>query len=121
MTVHANTREHTLDLMRARADAPDGLMYLLLAHAIETAGAAGVPRFSFAAVPVPPSAADPAPLRFLRDRLETASGGAGLRQFKQAFAPHWETLYIAAPGLPALAAGALDIAREIATGRPPGG
>ncbi|MCB1358139.1 MAG: DUF2156 domain-containing protein [Maritimibacter sp.] len=121
VTVHANTREHTLDLMRARADAPDGLMYLLLAHAIETAGAAGVPRFSFAAVPVPPSAADPAPLRFLRDRLETASGGAGLRQFKQAFAPHWETLYIAAPGLPALAAGALDIAREIATGRPPGG
>ena len=79
----------------------------------EAAGAAGVPRLSLAAVPVPPDTRDPAPLRLLRHRLETASGGGGLRQFKQTFAPAWETLYIAAPSLPALAAGALDVTREI--------
>ncbi|MEZ5767833.1 MAG: hypothetical protein R3D80_09350 [Paracoccaceae bacterium] len=52
----------------------------------------------------------------MRHRLETAAGGGGLRQFKQTFAPAWETLYIAAPSLPALAAGALDVAREITRG-----
>ena len=113
LTLHATAREQVLDLMRARADAPDGLMYLLLTRAIEAAGAAGVPRLSLAAVPVPPDTRDPAPLRLLRHRLETASGGGGLRQFKQTFAPAWETLYIAAPSLPALAAGALDVTREI--------
>jgi len=113
VTVHASPREHTLDLMRASALAPDGLMYLLVARAIEAAGRSGVPRFSLAAVPVAPDAADPAPLRMLRSHLETAAGAGGLRQFKHAFAPNWETLYIAAPSLAALAAGALDVAREI--------
>jgi phosphatidylglycerol lysyltransferase len=113
VTVHATPREHTLDLMRAGPDVPDGLMYLLVSNAIEAAGRSGVPRFSLAAVPVAPDVADPAPLRVLRRRLETASGAGGLRHFKQAFAPRWETLYIAAPSLLALAAGALDVAREI--------
>lgn len=113
ITVHATTREHTLDLMRAREEVPDGLMYLLVARAIEAAGRARVPRFSLAAVPVGPSEADPAPLRILRRGLEMAAGAGGLRQFKQSFAPNWEMLYIAAPSLPALAAGAHDIAREI--------
>lgn len=113
LTLHANAREHTVDLMRAGDDAPDGLMYLLVTRAIEAAGRADMPRFSLAAVPVPPHEADPAPLRALRARLEAASGAGGLRQFKSVFAPNWETLYIAAPSLPALAAGALDIAREI--------
>ncbi|MCB1329670.1 MAG: DUF2156 domain-containing protein, partial [Maritimibacter sp.] len=116
ITLHANAREQTLDLIRTRADAPDGLGYLLVTRAIEAAGAAGVPRLSLAAVPVAPADADPAPLRHMRRRLEAASGAGGLRQFKQAFDPNWETLYIAAPGLPALAAGALDIAREITGG-----
>ncbi len=113
ITLHSNANEQTLDLMRARADAPDGLMYLLLTRAIETAGRAGVQRFSLAAVPTTPDKTDPALLAALRARFEAASGAAGLRQFKSAFAPHWETLYIAAPSRAALAAGALDITREI--------
>ncbi len=113
LTLHANARERTLDLMRARPAAPDGVMYLLLARAIEAAGAAGVPRLSLAAVPVGAADDEPAPLRHLRGQLEAAAGTGGLRQFKQAFAPRWETLYIAAPRLPELAAGALDVAREI--------
>lgn len=116
LTVHATSREHTLDLMRADDTAPDGLMYLLLAHAIEVAGAAGVPRFSLAAVPLAAQDTDPAPLGLLRDRLESASGAGGLRQFKQAFAPSWETLYIAAPSRASLVAGALDVTREITRG-----
>lgn len=116
VTLHATPREHTLDLMRARADAPDGLMYRLLTAAIAEAARAGVPRVSLAAVPVAAADSDPAPLRLLRRQLEAASGASGLRQFKQAFAPDWETLYIAAPGRAALAVGALDVAREITCG-----
>jgi len=116
ITVHATQHEHTLDLMRAGDDAPDGIMYLLVAKAIEAAGRAGVRRFSLAAVSLAPAATDPAPLRLLRGRLETASGAGGLRQFKQSFAPEWEPLYIAAPSLSALATGALDVVREITRG-----
>jgi len=113
LTLHANAGEQTLDLMRARAEAPDGVMYLAVTRAIEAAGADGVARFSLAAVPRSPDPCDPALAAPLRRAFERATGAAGLRQFKAAFAPNWETLYAAAPGRAALAAGALDITREI--------
>lgn len=116
VTVHFNPQEHALDLMRLAPDAPDGTMHRLVCAAIEAAGRAGVARFSLAAVPAPASADDPAPLRWLRARLRTAAGGPGLQQFKAAFGPRWQTLYIAAPGRMALALGALDILREITRG-----
>jgi phosphatidylglycerol lysyltransferase len=113
VTVHANRREHTLDLMRQGDDAVDGLMHLLVTHAIKGAAAAGVPRFSLAAVPTGDIAGEPALFTRLRALLDHATGAAGLRQFKSAFAPEWETLYLAAPARTALALGALDITREI--------
>lgn len=114
VTVHANAGEHTLDLMRARAEAPDGTMHALVAAAIAGAARAGVARFSLAAVPVAPSPAEPRLLAWVRRHLARASGAPGLRQFKSAFAPSWERLYAAAPNRLGLALAALDLGREIA-------
>jgi phosphatidylglycerol lysyltransferase len=118
ITIHANAREHTLDLMRARPEAPDGTMHALVAAAIAGAGRTGVARFSLAAVPLAPARGDPSGLRALRAGLERVSGAGGLRQFKAAFAPRRERLYAAAPTRAALALGALDLAREIARAAP---
>lgn len=114
ITVHANAREHTLDLMRARADAPDGMMQALIAEAIAGAARAGVTRLSLAAVPRAPCATDPRAIAFARGHFARASGAEGLRQFKAAFAPNWEPLYAAAPTQRGLALAALDLGREIA-------
>jgi phosphatidylglycerol lysyltransferase len=69
-------------------------------------------------VPAAPSPREPRPLRWLRDLFWRRSGAEGLRQFKQAFAPRWNRLYIAAPSRLALAFGALDILREITRSGP---
>ncbi|MBS8228130.1 phosphatidylglycerol lysyltransferase domain-containing protein [Vannielia litorea] len=127
---HVSTREWVLDLMRTRPEgaatseaAPDGTMHALVTRAIEEAARRGCQRFSLAAVPLRGPAAEgatPEPRLFaaLRARLDTASGGAGLRQFKACFAPRWERLYLAAPTRLALAFAAVDIARRIARPRP---
>ena len=109
---HVGAREQTLDLMRQRGDAPDGTMHALIVAAIAQAAAEGCPRLSLAAVPFDGPLASAALAR-LRHRLAPA----GLRQFKSAFAPEWETLYIAAPSRLALAVAGAEIAREIL--RPP--
>ncbi|MEC7764022.1 MAG: phosphatidylglycerol lysyltransferase domain-containing protein [Pseudomonadota bacterium] len=113
ITVHANRNEHTLDLMRQSDDAADGLMYLLVTRAIEAAAAQDIPRFSLAAVPTGDIPGEPRLFAHLRDLLDRATGAGGLRQFKAAFGPRWETLYLAAPNRTALILGALDIMREI--------
>lgn len=120
ITVHANRREHTLDLMRQGDDAPDGLMHLLVAHAIQSAAAQGIPRFSLAAVPTGDIPGEPVLFARLRHLLDRATGAGGLRQFKSAFGPRWETLYLAAPTRTALILGALDIIREILRDTGPG-
>ncbi|WP_292021267.1 phosphatidylglycerol lysyltransferase domain-containing protein [Maritimibacter sp. UBA3975] len=117
ITLHANRHEHTLDLMRQDPDAPDGIMYMLVTHAIAAAHAAHIPRVSLAAVPTQNVPGEPRLFTGLRALLDRASGARGLRQFKSAFAPRWETLYLAAPTRTALLLGALDITREIL--RPP--
>lgn len=119
LTLHINQNEATLDLMRQGADAPDGLMHLLVTRAIAAAADMNLPRFSLAAVPFGPrceSRTKPIKDR-LRAALDTASGAEGLRQFKSAFAPSWETLYMAAPTRAALVLGSLDIIREITRDR----
>lgn len=127
---HVSTREWVLDLMRTLpggshggAGAPDGTMHALVHSAIHEAANRGCLRFSLAAVPLRAVAGageprEPALFSSLRARLDEASGGAGLRQFKACFAPRWERLYLAAPNRLALAFAAIDIARRIARPRP---
>ncbi|WP_424943006.1 phosphatidylglycerol lysyltransferase domain-containing protein [Aliiroseovarius crassostreae] len=113
-TFHKNTQEQVLDLMRLTNTAPDGTMQMLVTAAIEDAAKSGCARLSLAAVPLGKQAHEPALFHKLRDTLDQISGAAGLRQFKSAFGPNWETLYMAAPNRRALVFGAMDVAREIA-------
>ncbi|MCI2398206.1 phosphatidylglycerol lysyltransferase domain-containing protein [Aliiroseovarius subalbicans] len=114
LTLHSNASEQTLDLMRGRADAPDGTMHLLLTVAIKAAARKGCPRLSLAAVPLGKQGHEPALFHHLRDGLDRISGAGGLRQFKSCFASNWEVLYLAAPNRAGLVLGAWDICREIA-------
>lgn len=118
ITVHANAREHTLDLMRAATNAPDGTMHRLVCAAISGAREAGVGRFSLAAVPLPATPGEAAVLGWVRRLFWTRTGAAGLQQFKAAFGPRWTPLYMAAPSRPAVVLGALDLLREIRRGAP---
>ncbi len=106
VTFHAGAAERTLDLVRIAPDAPDGTGHALVAAAIRSAAADGIPRLSLAGLPHPRLAAR-------LERLRLPAPGAGLAQFKRAFAPDWETLWIAAPGWPALALAAAEIARAV--------
>jgi phosphatidylglycerol lysyltransferase len=111
-TFHEAAREWTLDLVRSAEDAPDGTLFALIAAAIADAADAGLPRLSIAAVRAegrwPPAA----------DRLSRRIAGDGLRQFKSAFDPAWETFYAAAPDRPSLALGLWDVAWRIHRPRP---
>ncbi len=118
ITLHKNQQEQVLDLMRLSPDAPDGTMHLLVKHAIENAARSACRRLSLAAVPLGKRPEEPALFRTLRDLLDRYSGANGLRQFKSAFAPNWETLYAAAPNRWGLLIGALDVCREISAPRP---
>jgi phosphatidylglycerol lysyltransferase len=113
LTLHENMAEQTLDLMRMRPDAPDGTMHALLTCAISQAATEGCTRLSLAAVPLDDQKDEPLVFHYARAKLDRISGATGLRQFKSAFAPRWETLYAAAPSRAALAFGALDVTREI--------
>ncbi|WP_460273421.1 phosphatidylglycerol lysyltransferase domain-containing protein [Celeribacter sp. ULVN23_4] len=117
VSFHESRNEMTLDLMRFGHAAPDGTIQLLIAKVIEAARAHGVPRLSLAAVPWQGEDRS-ALIRRLRSRFLSKSGAAGLRRFKAAFAPHWETLYLVAPSRLALAVSALDILRRV-TAPPP--
>ena len=99
---HVCDGEWCLDLMRTSADAPPGTMHALIVRAIADAAQRGVPRLSLAAVSAGIAARLSAP---------------GLRQFKTAFAPRWQPLYLAAPTPVALAVAAADLA--LAVRRPP--
>lgn len=110
LTLHVSNQERTVDLMRSLPDTPDGTMHALLYTALTDAADAGCPRLSLAAVPHEN-------LRAFTKRLPhwlCPEMGDGLSQFKNAFAPNWETLYIAAPSWPALVISGYDLARAIA-------
>jgi phosphatidylglycerol lysyltransferase len=110
LTLHEGAAEWTLDLMRASPDAPDGAMHALLALAIAEAAAEGCPRLSLAALPHPRTEAL---ARYLPRALRPGTGSEGLGQFKRAFAPAFEPLYLAAPSRIALVLAAFDLARAI--------
>ncbi|MGO4908158.1 phosphatidylglycerol lysyltransferase domain-containing protein [Pseudorhodobacter sp. W20_MBD10_FR17] len=102
VSFHHNRREWALDLMRHRRTMPDGANYALVVHALQVARDQGIARFSLAAAPRLP--------KWLV-RLTRTNGG--LCQFKSAFGPVWQPLYIAAPYLPALALASAEIYRAI--------
>jgi phosphatidylglycerol lysyltransferase len=72
-----------------------------------------VTRLSLAAAPE--AAFRPATLMGRLTRLCPAgrTSAAGLRQFKEAFAPRWERLYLIAPSFPAMALAGWEIRRAI--------
>ncbi|MDC0737139.1 phosphatidylglycerol lysyltransferase domain-containing protein [Cognatishimia sp. SS12] len=117
VTFHATAHEWCLDLMRLRPGAPDGAMHLLVNSAILAAKDAGVPRLSLAAAPPPPEGHGPLETA-LRGLVCRKSGGKGLRQFKASFNPHWQPLYMAAPGWGQLTLAAMDLIRSVRRATP---
>lgn len=110
---HTGKTEWTLDLMRSTSKAPDGTMHAAICAAITEAATLGLPRLSLAALPM--AALYAAPTGRLARMIHRAAGGnqTGLAQFKSAFAPRWQTLYLAAPHVPGLVLAALEIARAV--------
>ncbi len=116
VSFHTNAQEWCLDIMRTSADAPDGTMHSLIHQAIEKASKGDVPLLSLAAAPPPVDARYMAERMWRRMHLH-ASGGLGLRQFKDSFAPHWRPLYMATETWPGLALAALDLVQCIMRGQ----
>lgn len=115
ITFHTSQGEWVLDLVRSRPAMPDGALYLLVSHAIETARAEGIPRLSLACAPIPGFGFTGAAGRLAR---RFTAGAEGLSQFKQAFAPRWERRYIAAPDPLRLLLGGAALASAIHRPRP---
>lgn len=99
----AGPRGWSLDLMRHAAAVPQGTMHALVHTMIVEAGHHQMQEVSLAALPHPG----------LPDWLRNRANSGGLARFKQAFAPRWQPLYMAAPTLPQLVLGAADIRRAI--------
>lgn len=113
VSFHVGKNEWTLDLMRHVSSIPDGTMHGLLVQAIADAARQTLPRLSLSAVPF--AALNPAPTSPFGRLIHSILGGrkTGLTQFKSAFVPHWQTLYIAAPHKFGLAIAGVEIAREV--------
>lgn len=113
-TFHATASGWALDLLRPHPDAPDGTAHCLITAALADAARAGVPRMSLAAAPNPAFADGGGLLARLARWLPGAQAAAhGLYQFKSAFAPQWERLYLVAPNWPAMALAGWEIRRAI--------
>lgn len=115
VSFHAAAGEWVLDLIRAGDAVPDGTLYALVVKALEVARAEDVPRLSLAAVPMADLGFSQAglPPRLLAPWRQSLAAAGGLQQFKQAFAPKWETRYLATKGLLTLAVAGLMLARTI--------
>ena len=112
VSFHIGAQIWTLDLMRHAAALPNGTMHSLVQAAIDDAARANLSRLSLAAVPE--SAFHQSTRRTTRLlRAMTGEDGAGLAQFKSAFAPQWQRLYMAAPNRPCLIFAAASLARAI--------
>ena len=108
ITLHETGAEWTLDLMRHRADIPDGTMHMLVHSAIQDAARLGVARLSLAAVPQTAFVKLPKVLHRWTD------AGHGLRRFKDSFLPKWEARYVIAPHWRAGLIGAISLIGAIA-------
>lgn len=112
ISLHKGKVEWALDLMRDGPVAPDGTMYLLVHAAIQMAAAEGILRLSLAAVPTD-KGQDQGFNGKLLCLVREKYAARGLYQFKSAFAPQWQPLYMAAPNRIGLCLGAIDLLREI--------
>lgn len=108
VTFHEARAQWTLDLMRSRADAPDGTMHALVTQAIEAARNQNVPHLSLAA-----SRFDRDPAHWISRAYMTLSGTCGLHRFKASFAPTWQTRYALAPGWIQMALALWDVSLRI--------
>ncbi|SHG25421.1 phosphatidylglycerol lysyltransferase domain-containing protein [Cognatishimia maritima] len=118
ITLHKTSHEWCLDLMRARPDAQDGTMHMLVQQAIETAHKNLVPCVSLAATPAGALGWHCGFEKWLRSKFFAKAGGPGLRQFKASFHPRWQPLYLAAPGRAQLLLAALDLIRSVRRAKP---
>lgn len=98
----------TLDLMRPDPCAPDGVAHGLILASLGAARDDWVQRLSLAAVPIGCDPHAPGAIAWLGRRFGRASAN-GLFQFKSAFAPVWQPLYIAGPSTLALAVVGIEI------------
>lgn len=112
ITLHTGPQEWALDIMRDCPTAPDGSMYLLVHAAIQMAATAKITKFSLAAVPVIRDAGEGFQSILIGYMCEKFNS-KGLAQFKSAFNPKWEPLYMLAPTRLGLCLGAIDLLREI--------
>lgn len=112
VSFHTGAQDWVLDLMRHRSDLPGGTMHALVQAAIDDAARAGVSRLSLAAVPEAAFCRGTTRLTRIMIAL-TGADGAGLLQFKSAFAPRWQRLYMAAPNRACLPFAAASLARAI--------
>lgn len=111
ISLHVSEEDWTLDLIRFSDEAPDGTIYALVAAALKAAKHEEVPVVSLAAAPLVPTGQGLE--KWCRVQYERRSGGAGLRQFKNAFRPNWRKRYICAPGFWSMTLAAFDIARAV--------
>lgn len=102
-----------LDLLRPAPGAPDGTAHLLVLAALADAQRTGVPRLSLAAVGDGAFRAATLIGHLARLSRGAPEAAMGLWQFKQAFAPRWERLYLIAPSWPAMALAGWEIRRAI--------
>ncbi len=99
--------EMSVDLMRQAGDAPPGTMDFLLTGLIEHARTRGFARFNLGLAPLSGLPGGRlAPFWARLARVAHDIGGAmynfaGLRFYKQKYAPHWESRYLACPQGPA--------------------
>jgi phosphatidylglycerol lysyltransferase len=109
--------ETTIDLMRHRADAPNGAMDVLFVHVMQHMKAAGFRRFSLGMAPwADVGVGFDAPLReraigALTHYLNRFFSIEGLRAYKAKFQPMWEPRYLVYDGDAALPQVALAIVR----------
>jgi phosphatidylglycerol lysyltransferase len=110
---HATPAGWALDLMRPHPTAPEGTAQALIAAAIDDAARAGVSRLSLAAVPESAFGPNTLAARITRLLPGGQATARGLWQFKTAFAPRWERLYLIAPSWPAMALAGVEIRHAI--------
>ena len=91
--------ETTIDLMRHRRDAPDGIMDALFVKLFERQKERGFTRFSFGIAPMSgfregeEAGAEERAVQYFLRRLNFLFSYSGLTQYKAKFATHWEPRY----------------------------
>jgi phosphatidylglycerol lysyltransferase len=114
--------ELSIDLMRHRRDAPNGVMEGLFVHLMLWGKAQGYQRFALGMAPL--SGFESSRVAsfwnrvggFLYDHGESFYNFRGLRAYKEKFHPAWEPRYLAYPGGPRLGRALADISALIAGG-----